>query len=32
VLWLANGLNARVLAARTATMARAARRTAKTVA
>jgi hypothetical protein len=32
LLWLANGLNARVLAARTATMARAARRTAKTVA
>jgi len=32
VLWLANGLNARVLATRTARMARAARRTVKTVA
>jgi uncharacterized protein YndB with AHSA1/START domain len=32
VLWLANGLNARVLAARTSSMARAARRAAKTVA
>ena len=32
VLWLANGLNAQVLAARTRTMARAARRSAKTVA
>ena len=32
VLWLANGLNARVLATRTARMARAARRTTQTVA
>ncbi|MCW2598277.1 MAG: Polyketide cyclase / dehydrase and lipid transport [Frankiales bacterium] len=32
VLWLANGLNARVLAARTHSLARQARRTAKTVA
>jgi hypothetical protein len=32
VLWLANGLNARVLASRTARLARTARRSSKTVA